>query len=73
MAFNVGFHAYAIIGHTRANQLVPQLFMEQFDTLPIQCRHIEHMHEGVWFMSLRVIAGFSLNLANMFIYARKIL
>ena len=18
-------------------------------TLPIQCRHIEHMHEGVWF------------------------
>ena len=24
-----------------------QLLMEQFDTLPIQCRHIEHMHEGV--------------------------
>ena len=23
-----------------------QLLMEQFDTLPIQCRHIEHMHEG---------------------------
>ena len=23
--------------------------MEQFDTLPIQCRHIEHLHEGVWF------------------------
>ena len=22
--------------------------MEPFDTLPIQCRHIEHMHEGVW-------------------------
>ena len=22
--------------------------MEQFDTLPLQCRHIEHMHEGVW-------------------------
>ena len=21
--------------------------MEQFDTLPIQCRHIEHMHGGV--------------------------
>ena len=21
---------------------------EQFDTLPIQCRHIEHMHEGVY-------------------------
>ena len=26
-----------------------QLLMEQFDTLPIQCRHIEHIHEGVWF------------------------
>ena len=23
--------------------------MEQFDTLYTQCRHIEHMHEGVWF------------------------
>ena len=23
--------------------------MEQFDTLPIQCKHIEHVHEGVWF------------------------
>ena len=19
------------------------------DTLPLQCKHIEHMHEGVWF------------------------
>ena len=26
---------------------LPQLLMEQFDTLPIQCRHSEHMHEGV--------------------------
>ena len=32
-----------------ADQLLSQLFMEQFDTLPIQCRHIEHMHEGVLF------------------------
>ena len=31
-----------------ADELLPQLLMEQFDTLPIQCRHIEHMHEGVW-------------------------
>ena len=23
--------------------------MEQFDPLPIQCKYIEHMHEGVWF------------------------
>ena len=27
---------------------LPQLLMEQFDTLRIQCRHIEHMHEGVY-------------------------
>ena len=49
MAFNIGFYAYAIIGHTQADQLLPQLLMEHFDTLPIQCRHIEHMHEGVYF------------------------
>ena len=30
MAFNIVFYAYAIIGHTRANQLLPQLLMEQF-------------------------------------------
>ena len=32
MAFNIGFYAYAIIGHTRADQLLSQLLMEQFDT-----------------------------------------
>ena len=42
-------YAIAIISHTRADQLLPHLLMEQFDTLPIQCRHVEHMHEGVWF------------------------
>ena len=26
--------------------------MEQFDTLPLQCRHIEHMHEGVFLLQL---------------------
>ena len=31
-----------------ADQLLPQLLMEQFDMLPIQLRHIEHKHEGVW-------------------------
>ena len=31
-----------------ADQLLLQLLMRQFDTLPIQCRHIEHMHEGVY-------------------------
>ena len=43
MAFYV--EVYAIIVHTPADQLLPQLLMEQFDTLAIQCRHIEHMHE----------------------------
>ena len=36
MAFYIGFYAYAIVVHTRADQLLPQLLMEQFDTLPIQ-------------------------------------
>ena len=49
MAFNIGFYDYAFIGHARADQLLPQLMMEQFHTFPIQCRHIEHMHEGVCF------------------------
>ena len=35
--------------HTRVDQLLSQLLIEHFDTLPTQCRHIEHMHEGVWF------------------------
>ena len=43
MAFKIGFYAYAFIGHTQADQLLPQLLMEQFDTFPIQCRHIEHI------------------------------
>ena len=36
-----------------AEQLLPQILMEQLDTLPIQFRHIEHiMHEGVWFKKI---------------------
>ena len=31
-----------------ADQLLLQVLMEQFDIMPIQCRHTEHMHEGVW-------------------------
>ena len=31
-----------------ADQLLSQLLMEQFDTLHIHYRHIEHMYEGVW-------------------------
>ena len=50
MAFYIGICAYAIIVHTRADQLLPQLSLEQFDTLPIQCRHdLNIMHEGIWF------------------------
>ena len=37
---------YAWIVPLWADQLLLQLLMEQFDTLPIQCRHIEHLHEG---------------------------
>ena len=48
MVFYIGLYAYAIEVHTRADQLLPQLSVEQLDTLSIQCRHIEHMHEGVW-------------------------
>ena len=39
---------YAWIVPLWADQLLLQLLMEQFDTLPIQCRRIEHMHEGVY-------------------------
>ena len=38
---------YAWIWPLWANELIPQLLMEQFDALKLQCRHIEHMHEGV--------------------------
>ena len=40
----------SMIVHTRADQLLPQLLMELFDTLYTQFKHIEHMHEGVWFI-----------------------
>ena len=54
----------------------PQLLMEQFDTLPIQCRHIEHMHEGVYNFCLHrfywnllfktKVSWFELSLAKFF-------
>ena len=40
---------YAKMVPSWADQLLPQLLMEQFETLPIQFKHIEHMHEGVLF------------------------
>ena len=42
-------HRYCLHG---ADQLLPQLLIQQFDTLASQCRHIEHMHEGVWLKKL---------------------
>ena len=34
---------------TRADQLLPHFLIKQFETLPSQYRHIEHMRERVWF------------------------
>ena len=69
---------YAWIVPLWAEQLLPQLLMERFDTLPIQCRHIEHMHEGVYiflfvctdsteiFFSKLRSAGLNYNLPSFF-------
>ena len=67
---------YAWIVPLWADQLLPQLLMEQFDTMPIQCRHIEHMHEGVYnfclhdsteiFFSKLRSAGLNYNLPRFF-------
>ena len=42
-------YACAMIVHSWANQFLPQILMDQFDTMPTQCRHIEHMHEVLKF------------------------
>ena len=34
-----------MIVHTRADKLILELVIKQFDTLPTQCRHIEHLDE----------------------------
>ena len=66
---------YAWIVPLWADQLLPQLLMEQLDTLPIQCRHIEHMHEGLYifctdsteiFFSKQRSAGLNYNLPSFF-------
>ena len=59
-----------------ADQLLLQLLMEQFDTFPIQCRHIEHTHDGVFFffctdsteifVSKLRSAGLNYNLPSLF-------
>ena len=67
---------YAWIVPLWADQLLPQLLMEKFDTLPIQCRHVKHMHERVhnfglhrfteiFFSKLRS-AGLNYNLLSFF-------
>ena len=35
---------YALMVPSWADQLLPKLLMEQFDTLPIQCRHIGYLY-----------------------------
>ena len=43
-------YACAMIVQTNAIQFLPELFMNQFDTvLSTLWIHIEHMHEGVLF------------------------
>ena len=46
----MAFVYYSWIVPLWTDQLLPQLLMvqEQIDTLWIQCRHIEHMHGGVY-------------------------
>ena len=39
-------NACAMIVHNNAIQLLPELLMDQFDTLHTQWRHLEHIHEG---------------------------
>ena len=41
--------------HKRTDQLLSKLLIEYFDTLPTQSRHIEHMHEGLWFPKMNYI------------------
>ena len=43
---------YAKIVPSWADQLLPQLLIQQFDTLSSQYRHIEHIHEGVGFKKM---------------------
>ena len=56
---------YAKMVPLLADQLLPQLWMEQFDTLAIQWLHIEHMHEGVWFRKKKMTKDSSENLDNI--------
>ena len=41
-------YACAMVVHTRADQLLPQLLMLHFDTLPSHYSYIAHLCEEVW-------------------------
>ena len=45
-------YVYAWIVPLWADQLLPQLLMEQFDTLPIQCRQIEQIMHKEFLISI---------------------
>ena len=40
-------YASAMIVYKRADQLLLQVLMDHFDSLPLQYRHIGHLHEEV--------------------------
>ena len=63
---------YAWIVPLWADQLLLQLLMKQFDTLPIQCRHIEHMHEGVYNFCLHRFYGNLLIKTKVFLCELKL-
>ena len=54
MAFLYRVYAYAIIVHTRTDQLLLQHLMEQFDTFPIQCRLKSNQPNRVFVYALMV-------------------
>ena len=44
-----GFFLFYHSAYTGRSTPISKLLIEHFDTLPTQCRHIEHMHKGLWF------------------------
>ena len=48
IVLNRGYSCDMIV-HTRAHKLILKILIEQFDTLPTQCRHIKHVDAGIWF------------------------
>ena len=53
LIFNSGY-ACAMIVHTRADQLLPQLSMVQLDTLPKQCIHIDQCMKEFVFKQINI-------------------